>query len=229
MRTQVLVIDDDDRLLRLLRRLLTSAGHGVSTAMAGIEGLALAEEDEPDLVILDVMLPGMDGLEICRRLRARSSVPILMLTGLATDDDCVRGLDAGADAYLTKPFSVEVLLAHVRALLRRTREAPHLVESAPVDLSYADLTLHTGRHQATRGTRTVDLGTLEYRLLRLFLEFPEQVLSRERLVTVVWDTHYHNTSDALASQVYALRAKLEQEGLPRLIHTVRGSGYILRR
>jgi two-component system response regulator MprA len=168
------------------------------------------------------MLPGMDGLEVCHRLRTGGSIPILMLTAKDTVQDRIQGLDAGADDYMIKPFNLDELLARVRALLRRTQP-----ERIPV-LKFADLSLDTGSRQAQRGERTISLTAKEYELLELFLRHPKQVLTREVIFDRVWGYDFGGESNVLEVYIRYLRQKLESEGEPRLIHTVRGVGYVLR-
>jgi len=226
--TQVLVVDDDPRITSLLRRALRFAGHTVQVARDGLEGLALAEAAAPDLVILDVMLPGLDGLGVCRRLRGMADTPILMLTARDDVPDRVLGLDAGADDYLVKPFALEELLARVRALLRRAGGTSEEEDDGPTSLCFADLTLDTCTRCIARGGRTTSLSTTEFKLLRLFLHHPHHVLTRERLIEGVWGIDFPGESNVLEVYVRYLRLKLEQDALPRLIHTVRGAGYVLR-
>ena len=228
MSTQVLVVDDDPRITSLLRRALRFAGHTVQVARDGLEGLALAEAAAPDLVILDVMLPGLDGLGVCRRLRGMADTPILMLTARDDVPDRVLGLDAGADDYLVKPFALEELLARVRALLRRAGGTSEEEDDGPTSLCFADLTLDTCTRCIARGGRTTSLSTTEFKLLRLFLHHPHHVLTRERLIEGVWGIDFPGESNVLEVYVRYLRLKLEQDALPRLIHTVRGAGYVLR-
>ena len=222
MSTHILVIDDDEKITSFLRRALAYEGYRVETAADGTTGLARAREREPDLVILDVMLPGMDGHEIARRLRAGGSVPVLMLTARDEVADRVTGLDAGADDYLVKPFALEELLARVRALLRR-READR-----PEILRYADLSLDTASRQARRGERLIDLTTKEYELLAFFLRHPRQVLTRDQIMDEVWGLDYDGESNVIEVYVGYLRHKLELGGESRLIHTIRHAGYVLR-
>ncbi len=223
MKKRVLVIDDDPSITSLLKRGLSYEGHQVDTAASGREGLNLARELPPDVVILDVMMPGMDGLAVCRLLRAAdSNLPILMLTAKDGTGDQVLGLETGADDYVVKPFTFEVLLARIRAILRRT-EPP----GAEV-LSFADLILDTGTRTARRGRREVDLTTTEYELLSQFLRHPRQVLTKEQLVDKVWGYDFEGNYNILEVYVRYLRGKLEAGGEPRLIHTVRGAGYLLR-
>jgi two-component system response regulator MprA len=222
MRERILVIEDEDRILQFLRRGLTYEGYRVDTAADGPTGLALARESPPDLVILDWMLPGLDGLEVCHRLRAAGDVPILMLTAKEAVPDRVQGLDAGADDYLVKPFEFDELLARLRALLRRAHP-----ETTDV-LSFADLRLDTGTHQAFRGERQIDLTAKEYELLELFLRNPRQVLTREVIFDRVWGYDFGGESNIIEVYVRYLRQKTEASGEARLLHTVRGVGYVLR-
>ena len=222
MRERILVIEDEDRILQFLRRGLTYEGYRVETAADGPSGLALARETPPDMVILDWMLPGLDGLEVCRRLRAAGDVPILMLTAKEAVSDRVQGLDAGADDYLVKPFEFDELLARLRALLRRAHP-----EATDV-LAFGDLRLDTGTHQAFRGERQVDLTAKEYELLELFLRNPRQVLTREVIFDRVWGYDFGGESNIIEVYVRYLRQKTESDGEPRLLHTVRGVGYVLR-
>jgi two-component system response regulator MprA len=222
MRKRILVIEDDERILQFLHRGLTYEGYRVDTAEDGTDGLVIARENPPDLIILDLMLPGLDGLEVCRRLRAASKVPILMLTAKDSVNDRVGGLDAGADDYLVKPFEFEELLARIRALLRRVKvEEPEI-------LSYADLRLDTGTHQAFRGDRPIEFTAKEYELLELFLRHPRQVLTREVIYDRVWNYDFGGESNIIEVYVRYIRQKTEANGEPRLIHTVRGVGYVLR-
>ncbi len=226
MRERILIIEDEERILQFLKRGLAYEGYQVDTALDGSIGLDLARENPPDLVILDWMLPevepGLDGLEVCRRLRAGGDVPILMLTAKDTVSDRVQGLDAGADDYLVKPFALDELLARVRALLRRAkREDPRV-------LTFEDLRLDTGTHLAFRGERPIELTAKEYELLELFLRHPRQVLTREQIYDQVWGYDFGGESNIIEVYVRYLRQKTEAEGEPRLIHTVRGVGYVLR-
>jgi two-component system response regulator MprA len=207
----------------MLRRGLIFEGFDVVTAHDGRAGLDAARERMPDLVVLDLMLPEIDGMEVCRRLRAASDVPILMLTARESVPDRVAGLDAGADDYMVKPFAFEELLARVRALLRR-----HKVVEAPEVLRFADLELDTGTRQARRANRVIDLTAKEYDLLYMFLRHPRQVLSREQIFDDVWQYDFGGESNIIEVYVRYLRNKLEAEDEPRLIHTARGVGYVLR-
>lgn len=222
MKERILIIEDDEAIVRVLRRSLAYEGYTVDAAFDGETGLALARDAHPDLVILDWMLPGMDGLEVCQRLRAGGNVPILMLTAKDTVSDRVQGLDAGADDYMVKPFQLEELLARVRALLRRTQP-----ERVPV-LNFADLVLDTSTRQAMRKGRTISLTAKEYDLLELFMRHPRQVLTREMIFDRVWGYDFGGESNVLDVYIRYLRQKLESKGENRLIHTVRGVGYVLR-
>ena len=222
MRELILVIEDEEKILNFLRRGLIYEGYRVETALDGTAGLASARDNPPDLVILDWMLPGIDGLEVCRRLRAASNVPILMLTAKDAVSDRVQGLDAGADDYLVKPFALDEVLARLRALLRRAKpEAPEI-------LTFADLRLDTGTHQAFRGERPIELTAKEYELLELFLQHPRQVLTREVIYDRVWGYDFGGESNIIEVYVRYLRQKTEAGDEPRLLHTVRGVGYVLR-
>src|SRR5579875_324825 len=198
-RARLLVIDDDPQLLTALRRALAYEGYEVLTAESGEAGLRLARERPPDLVVLDVLLPGLDGLEVCRRLRAGGDVPILMLTARDEVSDRVAGLDAGADDYLVKPFAVDELLARVRALLRR-RDG-----SASTVLSFGDLKLDTARREAMRGNRVIELTTKEYELLALFMRHPRQVLTRDVILEQVWGYDFGGDANVLEVSVCYIR------------------------
>lgn len=222
MAQRILVIDDDRKITSLLRRALAYEGYDVRLANNGVEGLQTARDQTPDLVILDILMPGLDGFEVCRRLRAGSEMPILMLTAKDEVPDRVAGLDAGADDYLIKPFALEELLARVRALLRR-REIPQLTT-----LSFGDLTLDLGERVARRGGRIIELTTKEFELLSLFMRHPRQVLIRDQILERVWGYDTGGLTNVLEVYVGYLRNKLEARGESRLIHTVRGAGYVLR-
>ncbi len=222
MKERILIIEDDEAILKVLRRGLIYEGYQVDTATEGQSGLAMAHDEHPDLIILDWMLPGMDGLDVCRRLRSSGNTPILMLTAKDTIQDRVQGLDAGADDYLVKPFELDELFARVRALLRRTQ--PDRVQM----LNFADLTLDTGSRLANRQGRQISLTAKEYDLLELFLRHPRQVLTREIIFDRVWGYDFGGESNVLDVYIRYLRQKLENEGETRLLHTVRGVGYVLR-
>lgn len=216
------MIEDDEQILKFLKRGLAYEGYEVDTAIDGPSGLAIARDNPPDLVVLDLMLPGMDGLEVCRRLRAGGPVPILILTAKDTVTDRIQGLDMGADDYMVKPFELDELLARIRALLRRAQPAQ------PQILRFADLTLDTGARQAKRGERVISLTAKEYELLELFMRNPRQVLDRDTIFDRVWGYDFGGASNIIEVYVRYLRQKLEEGGAPRLIHTVRGMGYVLR-
>lgn len=220
---RVLVIEDEARIAQFIERGLIYEGYRVSVARDGHNGLLIARDNPPDLVILDWMLPGLDGLEVCKRLRAASDVPILMLTAKDDIKDRVTGLDAGADDYLVKPFSVDELMARVRALFRRS--APN---SRPEILRFADLILDTGTHRAYRSEKPIDLTAKEYELLEIFMRNPRQVLTRDVIFDRVWGYDFGGESNIIEVYVRYLRQKTEADGMTRLIHTVRGVGYVLR-
>jgi two-component system, OmpR family, response regulator MprA len=220
----VLVTDDDRAVREALERALQLAGYDVELASDGDSALAAIERRTPDAVVLDIMMPGLDGLDVTRRLRRTGNrVPILLLTARDAVGDRVEGLDAGADDYLPKPFALEELLARIRALLRRA------LDNEPADvLRFADLTFDLGSMDARRGTRRFELTTTEAHLLELFMRNPRQVLPRSLIYERVWGYDFSHSSNALDVYVGYLRRKLEAEGEPRLIHTVRGTGYVLR-
>ena len=225
MNTHILIVDDDSRVTNALRRTLTYEGYHVSTALDGKTALEIAWTKSPDLVILDVMLPGIDGLEVCRRLRAvENGVAILMLTARDAIADRVVGLEIGADDYLVKPFALEELLARVKALLRRH----NTTEIAREVLCFADLELDTATRQAKRGQRSIELSTTEYELLSLFLRNPRVVLTRNVLMDRIWGRDFEGGPNVLEVYIGHLRTKLEQDGAKRLLQTVRGAGYVLR-
>jgi len=219
----ILVIDDDEKITALLRRSLQFEGYQVSTAEDGEKGLALALEFKPDLVILDLMLPNLDGYQVCERLRnTYQSIPILMLTAKDEVKDKVKGLTMGADDYLVKPFALEELLARIKALLRRS------IGDTSKILSYLDITVDISTREAWRGKRELDLTAKEFDLLVLFLRHPRQVLTREFLMEEIWGYDYSGESNVLEVYIGYLRQKLEAQGESRIIQTVRGVGYALR-
>jgi len=220
---RILVVDDDPAVTSLLRRGLTYEGYHVDTAASGTEALRLARERPPALVVLDIMMPGMDGLEVCSRLRAADrSLSILLLTAKDAPMDQVIGLETGADDYITKPFNFDVLLAHVRALLRRGTPL------GPDILTYADLRLDTGARVAYRGDRQINLTTTEYELLRLLMMHPRQVVTKDQIMERVWGYDFSGSTNIVEVYVRSLRRKLEELGEQRLIQTVRGAGYAVR-
>lgn len=222
MTVNILVVDDDPRITRMLKRALTFEGYGVETASSGASGLEIASQREPDLVILDILMPGIDGMEVCRRLRATGDTPILMLTAKDEVQDRVEGLDSGADDYVVKPFALEELLARVRALLRR-----HDPGSQEV-LRYADLVLDTGERRVRRGDREITLSATEFALLQHFMRHPRRVLPRDAILDTIWGPEFVRPTNVVDVYIGYLRSKLEGEGEPRLLHTVRGAGYVLR-
>ncbi|MGQ0843605.1 MAG: response regulator transcription factor [Sporichthyaceae bacterium] len=225
---RILVVDDDRAVRESLRRSLTFNGYEVDLASDGAAALGQITAQRPDALILDVMMPRMGGLEACRALRATGDdVPILVLTARDTVADRVAGLDAGADDYLPKPFALEELLARLRALLRRSsHEAEDDLDTGV--LSFGDLSMNTATREVRRGEHDVKLTRTEFTLLELFLRHPRQVLSRERILEEVWGFDFPTTANSLEVYVGYLRRKTEAEGGPRLVHTVRGVGYVLR-
>ncbi|MBX6377363.1 MAG: response regulator transcription factor [Clostridia bacterium] len=223
--SRVLVVDDDPRILAFLRRGLSLEGFDVSTAQNGGEALQKMRGEPPDAVVLDVLMPGLDGFEVCRRLRQVSDVPVLLLTARDAVADRVRGLDLGADDYLVKPFAFEELLARLRALLRRCR--PGESEPPPV-FTCGDLIVDPVRRYAERAGRSLQLTTKEFDLLLHLVRHAGQVLSRSAIMEAVWGPDFEGESNVLEVYIGYLRQKLEAGELPRLIHTVRGVGYVLR-
>ena len=223
----MLVVEDDRAVRESLRRSLEFNGYRVSTASDGAEALAGISGTNPDAIVMDVMMPRLDGLETTRALRkVGNHVPILVLTARDAVGDRVEGLDAGADDYLTKPFALEELLARLRALLRRAT-AP---EPGDVDelLSFADLTMDLASREVRRSERSIELTRTEFTLLELFLRRPRRVLERSFILEEVWGFDFPTTANSLEVYVGYLRRKTEAEAEPRLIHTVRGVGYVLR-
>jgi two-component system response regulator MprA len=220
---RVLVVDDEPAVRTALERALRIEGYDVELAEDGLEALQRLAAHTPDAVVLDVLMPNVDGLEVCRRIRAADDqTPVLMLTARDAVGDRVAGLDAGADDYLVKPFALEELHARLRALLRRVG-----VNDAGL-LRFSDVTMDTGTREVRRGERRIDLTRTEFLLLELFLRNPRQVLTRSVIFDRVWDYDFGPRSNALEVYVSYLRRKLEADGEPRLIHTVRGVGYVLR-
>lgn len=223
---RILVVDDDRAVRESLRRSLSFNGYAVSLATDGVEALEAITADRPDGMILDVMMPRLDGLEVCRQLRSTGDgLPILVLTARDSVSERVAGLDAGADDYLPKPFALEELLARLRSLLRRTI-AEDVAE--PVTLTFGDLTLDPVTREVTRNGRPISLTRTEFALLELFLANPRVVLTRTRILEEVWGYDFAASGNALEVYVGYLRRKTEAEGESRLIHTVRGVGYVLR-
>jgi two-component system response regulator MprA len=223
MAAHILVVDDDEQIRTPLRRLLALEGFSVATATDGEDALRRAAERFPDLVVLDVMMPGLDGIEVCRRLRASDArLCIIMLTARDAVPDRVLGLETGADDYVVKPFAFAELLARVRGCLRR------LEGNGQTELRFADLRMDPGTREVARGNRPVSLTATEFELLRLFLQNPRQVLTRDRIYEGVWGYEFEGESKVIEVYISQLRQKLETDGEPRLIHTIRGAGYALR-
>ncbi|GAA1617031.1 response regulator transcription factor [Catellatospora bangladeshensis] len=223
--SQVLVADDDASVRQSLDRALRLEGYTVHLAADGAEALAKTHDLRPDLLLLDVMMPVLDGLDTCRRLRqAADHTPVLMLTARDAVADRVAGLDAGADDYLVKPFALQELLARIRALLRRTTPAA----AADDALSIGDLTLNRSTRQVRRGDVAIELTRTEFSLLQTLLEHQGRVLSRAQLFEHVWGFDLNQSSNSLDVYIGYLRRKLEADDRPRLLHTVRGVGFVLR-
>ena len=220
---KVLVVDDERAVRESLRRALELEGYEIELAADGNEALYRLDGGVPDAVILDVLMPGMDGLEVCRTIRrSGSTVPVLMLTARTQVEDRVEGLDAGADDYVTKPFALEELLARLRALLRRT------ADGSGESLRFADLELDPGTREVKRGGEPIELTRTEFSLLELFMLNPRQVLTRSVIFERVWGYDFGYGSNSLDVYIGYLRRKTEAGGKPRLIQTVRGVGYALR-
>lgn len=227
MREKIVVIDDDDKITSMLRRALTFEGYNVATAGDGQEGLRRVLEHEPDVIILDVMMPKVDGWEVCRRIREGGiGTPVLMLTAKDEVSDRVKGLDLGADDYLVKPFALEELLARVRVLLRR--KSAEKAEQPTNRLQYEDLILDLDTREVFRGGRLVELTTKEFDLLHLFMQNPKRVLSRDLIMEKIWGYDYSGESNVMEVYIALLRQKTEEGGAKRIIQTVRGAGYVLR-
>lgn len=225
---RILVVDDDRAVRDSLRRSLEFNGYTVELASDGAEALAVVPRTDPDIIVMDVMMPRLDGLEATRALRsAGNDVPILVLTARDAVSDRVDGLDAGADDYLTKPFALDELLARVRALLRRSARQAEL-EADEQPLEFADLTLDPVTRDVSRGARAISLTRTEFALLELFMQRPKRVLERSYILEEVWGFDFPTTANSLEVYVGYVRRKLEAEGEPRLLHTVRGVGYVLR-
>ncbi|OKI63065.1 response regulator transcription factor [Streptomyces sp. MJM1172] len=228
---RILVVDDEPAVREALRRSLAFEGYGAQTAVDGLDALDKAASYAPDLIVLDIQMPRMDGLTAARRLRsAGSTTPILMLTARDTVGDRVTGLDAGADDYLVKPFELDELFARVRALLRRSAyAAPPTGGAEPEDaLTFGDLRMDLATREVTRAGRPVELTRTEFTLLEMFLAHPRQVLTREQILKTVWGFDFEPSSNSLDVYVMYLRRKTEAGGESRLVHTVRGVGYVLR-
>lgn len=218
----ILVVDDDPEILSFIKRGLAYEGYTVDTAGDGTGALNRAREREPDLVILDIRMPGMDGIEVAKRLRRGSDVPILMLTAMGTVADRVAGLESGADDYLVKPFAFDELLARVKALLRR-RQA-----KTGETLRFSDLALDTAAREVRRNSELIELTAQEFDLLELFMRHPRQVLKRDFIYERIWGYDFNGESNVIEVYIRYLRSKLEAGGRLRLIHTIRGVGYVLK-
>jgi len=226
---RILVVDDDRAVRESLRRSLQFNGYQVDLASDGQQALDSVQSARPDAMVLDVMMPRLDGLEVCRRLRGTGDdLPILVLTARDLVSDRVAGLDAGADDYLPKPFALEELLARLRALLRRAVADQNGAEHSDPPLTFADLTMDLGTREVRRGDRSISLTRTEFALLELLLAHPKQVLTRGRILEEVWGYDFPTSGNALEVYVGYLRRKTEAAGEPRLLHTVRGVGYVLR-
>jgi two-component system response regulator MprA len=220
---KVLIVDDDQRLLKMLQRTLSYEGFAVCLARDGQEALRQFYEEQPDIIVLDWMMPILDGVDVLSALRNdKNDIPILMLTARDAVQDRVQGLDHGADDYLVKPFATAELVARIRALLRRMGKGKSTKQT------FADLTLDPSTREVYRGRRSISLTPTEYDLLMLFLRHPRQVLERQQIITSVWGYDFVGDDNIIEVYVGYLRKKLEQDGEPRLIQTVRGVGYVLR-
>jgi len=219
---RVLVVDDEPAVRQAVHRALTFEGYDVAVAKEGTQALELLALQSVDAVVLDVLMPNLDGLEVCRRLRAAgNSTPVLMLTARGSVDDRVAGLDAGADDYLAKPFALQELLARVRALLRRSKPANDV-------LRFADLVLDVDAREVRRAGRLISLTPTEFLLMELLLRHPRRVLTRDVILERVWGYEFPSSTNSLDVYIGYVRRKLEADGEPRLVHTVRGIGYVLR-
>jgi two-component system response regulator MprA len=222
----ILVIDDDEKITSLIRRSLVFEGYTVITAANGSEGLKQLLSHEPELIILDVMMPQLDGWEVIQRLRDGGiTIPVLMLTAKDEVGDRVKGLDLGADDYLVKPFALEELLARVRALLRRNIESRDQIST---QLKFQDIIMDLDSREVFRGGRLIELTTKEFELLHLFMDNPRRVLSRDTIMERVWGYDFSGESNVLEVYVAMLRQKIEEGGEPRMIQTLRGMGYVLK-
>ncbi|MGW4561463.1 response regulator transcription factor [Streptomyces sp. NPDC004561] len=228
---RILIVDDEPAVREALQRSLAFEGYETEVAVDGADALDKARAYQPDLVVLDIQMPRMDGLTAARRIRgAGDTTPILMLTARDTVGDRVTGLDAGADDYLVKPFELDELFARIRALLRRSSYAVAVSPEAQEDeaLTFGDLRMDLATREVTRGGRQVELTRTEFTLLEMFMAHPRQVLTREQILKAVWGFDFEPSSNSLDVYVMYLRRKTEAGGEPRLVHTVRGVGYVLR-
>jgi DNA-binding response OmpR family regulator len=225
-KTHVLVVEDDRAMQHVLRRTLELAGYTVTVTGDGAAALALAQERQPDLIVLDVVLPGMDGVEVCRRLRARSQVPILIISAMGRDEDKIRGLEAGADDYITKPFAAGEVVARVRAVLRR---AAWSGDTAPIGVLRVDgLEIDLARHRVYRDGTPINLTPVEFRLLAYLARHPGRALTHAMILQAVWGHEYADEVHMLRVNVSRLRQKIERDpGRPRIVQTVPGVGYMV--
>jgi DNA-binding response OmpR family regulator len=224
MVSHILLVEDDQKLARFVELELTSEGYSVSVAGDGMAGLIAARELKPDLILLDWEMPGISGLEVCRRLRSTGiQVPVILLTGRSAVEDRVVGLDAGADDYLAKPFSIEELLARIRARLRSVKEEKEIYK-----LNFEDIFIDRLTHEVHRGKRVIELTPKEFDLLVYLLNHSRQVVSKNAILEKVWGYDFMGDSNIIEVYVRSLRLKLEKEGEKRLLHTIRGVGYILK-
>lgn len=221
MSSRILVIDDDPKITALLNRALTYEGYTVQVANDGYTGLKMARENPPELIILDIMMPGFDGWDFCLNFCQDNVIPILILSAKDEVESRVKGLNLGADDYLVKPFALEELLARVRVLLRRKSSKNSV-------LQFVDLKMDLEKREVRRGGDLISLSAKEYDMLRLFMEHPNQVLTRDKIIDRLWGIDYTGSSNVLEVYINMLRQKLEKNNRPRLIHTVRGVGYVLR-
>lgn len=220
---RILVVEDEEKLAKFVQLELGYEGYDVTVANDGLSGLMAARDGEPDLVLLDWMMPGLTGVEVCRRLRATGAMmPVILLTAKDDIEDRVAGLDAGADDYVVKPFSIEELLARVRAHLRRNQPED------PESFQFADLTLNRKTREVKRGDRAIELTAKEFDLLDYLISHPKQVLTRDRILEEVWGYDFMGDSNIIEVYIRYLRLKLESENESRLIQTVRGVGYVMR-
>ncbi len=221
---KILVVDDDTKIVDLVKLYLDREGYTVLTAYDGIEALHLARESHPDLIVLDIMLPGKDGLEVCRTLRAESSVPIILLTAKTTEQDRISGLDLGADDYVTKPFSPKELAARVRAVFRRTPD--EALQMGPSEVNYGDLTINFPHHEAYLTGKPLNLTPVEFKLLGVLVREPNRVFSRSQLIERVLGYDFDGFDRTIDVHILNLRRKLEPDtGHPKYIKTVYGAGY----
>ncbi|PIQ26280.1 DNA-binding response regulator [bacterium (Candidatus Blackallbacteria) CG17_big_fil_post_rev_8_21_14_2_50_48_46] len=219
---QILLIEDDSEIVAFIETELQCEGYKVEIARDGQQGLIAARQNPPDLIVLDRMLPGLDGLALCRRLRQSSDVPILMLTARSEVKDRVEGLDAGANDYLVKPFDLDELLARIRVQIRQRQPSERTL------FEFADLKLDIISHEVYRAGQLIMLSPKEFELLHFFLQYPRHVLTRHRILEAVWGWDFEGEDNVLEVYIRYLRKKIELEGFPRLLHTVRGVGYVLR-